>query len=70
MLYNQHRVLLMWIPWNERFLPNTNGQWDFLSKDFLHIMYILTSGDVTFIQILVCIPGISYNFDLTDLMEC
>lgn len=49
MLNNQHRVLLMWIPWNERFLPNTNGQWDFLSKDFLHIMYILTSGERCYI---------------------
>lgn len=57
----------MWIPWNERFLPNTNGQWDLLSKD----MYNLTSEeDATFIQIEVCIPEISYNFDMSDLMEC
>lgn len=34
-------------------------------------MYILTSGeDATFIQMVVCISGISYNFDLSDHMEC
>lgn len=30
----------MWIPWNEWFLPNTNGQWNLLPKDLLHVMYI------------------------------
>lgn len=56
---------------NERLLPNTNGQWDLLSKDLLHIIYNLTSeDDATFIQMVVCIPGISYNFDMSDLMEC